>query len=82
VREDSLAGVDTRGLVERVRNLPEGARRRRLQRRLVEVRDLLASPRCAETQADGVPCASAGTSCEECGKAKDLLLSIVREIEE
>ena len=30
---------------------------------------LLAEPRCAECQADGVPCPHVGVSCELCGRA-------------
>jgi hypothetical protein len=30
---------------------------------------LLAEPRCADAQADGVPCPRADESCDECGRA-------------
>jgi hypothetical protein len=37
---------------------------------------LLAEPRCAECQADGVPCPHVSVSCEQCGRA----LSWVRDL--
>jgi hypothetical protein len=43
---------------------------------------LLAEPRCAECQADGVPCPHVGLSCEQCGRAvqwiRDLRDAIAR----
>jgi hypothetical protein len=43
---------------------------------------LLAEPRCAECQADGVPCPHVGVSCEQCGRAlawiRDLRDAIAR----
>jgi hypothetical protein len=74
--------VDTAGLVERVRSLPEGERKRRLQGRLLELGQLLASPRCGDMQADGTPCGSPESTCETCGRARELVLSLVREIAE
>ena len=38
-------------------------------RQLDELLGLLAEPRCAECQADGVPCPHVGASCEQCGRA-------------
>jgi hypothetical protein len=43
---------------------------------------LIAEPRCAEYQADGVPCPVVGVSCELCGRAtqwvRDLREAIAR----
>jgi len=47
-------------------------------RQFDELLALLAEPRCAECQADGVPCPHVGVSCEACGRA----LSWVRELRE
>ena len=47
-------------------------------RQLDELLALLAEPRCAECQADGVPCPHVGVSCEECGRA----LAWVRDLRE
>jgi len=47
-----------------------------------ELLALLAEPRCAECQADGVPCPHVAVSCEECGRAvewvRDLRDAIAR----
>ena len=76
------ADVDTTALVLRVRQLPEGERKKHLQGRLRELSALLASPRCREMQADGAPCGSADSSCEDCIRARELVSSLVREIGE
>jgi hypothetical protein len=38
-------------------------------RQLEELLALIAEPRCAECQADGVPCPHVGVSCDECNRA-------------
>ncbi len=38
-------------------------------RQLDDLLGLVAEPRCAEFQADGVPCPVVGVSCELCGRA-------------
>lgn len=51
-------------------------------RQFDELLALLAEPRCAECQADGVPCPHVAASCEECGRAlawvRDLRDAIAR----
>lgn len=51
-------------------------------RQLDDLLVLLAEPRCAECQADGVPCPHVGVSCELCGRAvqwvRDLREAIAR----
>jgi hypothetical protein len=51
-------------------------------RQFDELLALLAEPRCAECQADGVPCPHVGVSCEQCGSAltwvRDLRDAIAR----
>jgi len=51
-------------------------------RELDELLAMLAEPRCAECQADGVPCPHVGLSCEQCGRAvawiRDLRDAIAR----
>jgi len=41
---------------------------------------LAAEPRCAEAQADGVPCATLETDCEHCGRALAWLTRLRAEI--
>jgi hypothetical protein len=40
---------------------------------VTELADFVAEPSCAEMQADGAPCASADTSCDECRKLTSIL---------
>ncbi len=51
-------------------------------RQLDDLLGLLAEPKCAECQADGVPCPHVGVSCELCGRAvqwvRDLREAIAR----
>jgi len=51
-------------------------------RQLDDLLGLIAEPRCAEYQADGVPCPVVGVSCELCGRAtqwvRDLREAIAR----
>jgi hypothetical protein len=47
-------------------------------RQLDELLALLAEPRCAECQADGVPCPHVGVACEQCGRA----LTWIRDLRE
>jgi len=41
---------------------------------------LAAEPRCAEAQADGVPCGTAQNDCEDCGRALAWLARLRAEI--
>jgi len=51
-------------------------------RQFDELLALLAEPRCAECQADGVPCPHVAVSCEQCGRSltwiRDLRDAIAR----
>lgn len=51
-------------------------------RQFDELLGLLAEPRCAECQADGVPCPHVAVSCEQCGRSlewvRDLRDAIAR----
>lgn len=51
-------------------------------RQFEELLAVLAEPRCADGQADGVPCPQVDVSCEECGRAltwvRDLRNAIAR----
>lgn len=45
-----------------------------------ELLTLAAEPRCAEAQADGVPCGTLDTDCERCGRALGWLSRLRAEI--
>jgi len=53
-------------LVWALRELPEGRLRVELLSLLDELLAVARDPHCAETQADGVPCACLGVACDEC----------------
>ena len=45
-----------------------------------ELLTLAAEPRCAESQADGVPCGTSDADCETCGRALGWLARLRAEI--
>jgi len=45
-----------------------------------ELLTLAAEPRCAESQADGVPCGTLDTDCERCGRALGWLSRLRAEL--
>jgi hypothetical protein len=52
-----------------LRDLPPGRLRTDLLALVDELLGFAQDPRCAQMQADGVPCPSAHTSCDECQRA-------------
>ncbi len=80
---DPSKGVDFERealLIQRLRDeLPRDAQAR-FFREFETLLTLAAEPRCAEAQADGVPCGSAQNDCEECGRALAWLSRLRAEI--
>jgi hypothetical protein len=72
-RITAYLGADEWRLIQALRELPESTLRARLWELLVELTDFVREPRCPEVQADGVPCASAQASCDQCAQVTDLL---------
>ena len=60
-------------LLNTLRDLPRSVMRDRFFALLGELLRFVGDPRCAETQADGVPCASATVACDQCRKVVDVL---------
>ena len=60
-------------ILDGLRDLPEGDLKRTTEAFLLELSDQLANPRCADVQADGVPCGEAATDCEKCLTLKQLV---------
>ena len=58
--------------LEAIRKLPV----RRLHVLLAQLMKVASEPRCAESQADGVPCATAHGSCENCARFTEFVASI------
>jgi hypothetical protein len=65
--------AEERKLVLTLRGIPPSRLRDLLTTLVGELTDFVASPSCAEMQADGVPCATAEASCDECRKLTALL---------
>ncbi len=65
-------------LLEAVKDLPPA----RLRRLLDELVKLTAEPRCAEAQADGVPCPTAHNSCEQCAQFAEVLNRVRERLED
>jgi hypothetical protein len=63
-------------LVWALREVPEGRLRAELLSLLDELLAAARDPHCAETQADGVPCACLGVACDECQR----VLSRLRQL--
>lgn len=53
----------------------------RLQGEVRRALDVADCPRCAEVQADGVPCALPSTACDECARALDWIRGLRVEVE-
>lgn len=60
-------------IVSLLRDVPAGRSRRQLLALLRELVSFVASPSCAEMQADGVPCPTAHSSCDECQRIDSCL---------
>lgn len=52
-----------------------------IRRRLNLAIQVASSPTCPESQADGVPCASATTACDQCAKALEFIETVRAEVD-
>jgi hypothetical protein len=68
-------------LVLALRDIPESPLRRRFGELVTELVEFVSHPTCAEMQADGAPCTSAQTSCDECRKVSELLDGLRRRLD-
>jgi hypothetical protein len=67
-------------LVQRLRDALPADTRANFFREFDELLCIAADPRCAEAQADGVPCGTADANCEDCGRAIAWLARLRAEI--
>jgi hypothetical protein len=67
-------------LVAGLRDIPPSPLRDLMQEMMVALVDCVREPRCAEIQADGVPCETPAADCEQCLKVKELLFTLRRGI--
>ena len=64
---------EERRLLLALREIPESPLRELFRTLVAELTEFVASPTCAEMQADGAPCTSAEASCDQCRKLEQLL---------
>jgi hypothetical protein len=67
-------------LVAGLRDIPSSPLRDLMQEMMVALVDYVREPRCAEIQADGVPCETPAADCEQCLRVKELLFTLRRGI--
>ena len=67
-------------LVAGLRDSPSSPLRDLMQEMIVALVDYVREPRCAEIQADGVPCETPAADCEQCLRVKELLFTLRRGI--
>jgi hypothetical protein len=60
-------------LVGALRALPDSPLRELMLTLVSELADFVARPSCPELQADGAPCPTAETACDECRKVSSIL---------
>ena len=60
-------------LVRALRALPESPLRDLMKTLVSELADFVAQPSCPELQADGAPCPTAETACDECRRVSSIL---------
>lgn len=73
---------EERRLVLALREIPESPLRDLFTTLVSELTEFVASPTCAEMQADGAPCASAEASCDQCRKLETLLEGLRTRLQE
>jgi hypothetical protein len=79
VTQATLSGEEWR-LIEGLREIPRGGARDELLGLVHDLFDLVREPRCAESQADGVPCATVDMACEDCRHVASVLALLHRRL--
>ena len=67
-------------LIAGLRDIPASPLRDLMGEMMSALVEYVREPRCAEMQADGVPCASAEADCEQCVKVRGLLTTLKRGV--
>lgn len=67
-------------LVSDLRAIPESPLKERLDALLGELVKFAIDPKCAESQADGVPCTNTAADCESCRRVTDLIDLLRRRV--
>jgi len=67
-------------LVAGLRDIPASPLRELMHELMMSLVEYVREPKCAELQADGVPCESPAADCEQCVRVKALLLTLRRGV--
>lgn len=67
-------------LIRSLREIPDSPLRDLLEEVLHRLTDFVREPRCAEVQADGVPCDRPEADCEQCLRMKEILTRLSNQI--
>jgi hypothetical protein len=67
-------------LVAGLRDIPPSPLRELMHELMMALVEYVREPRCAELQADGVPCESPAADCEQCVRVKELLFTLRRGV--
>lgn len=62
------------------RELPEGNLKRQLEAFLTDLTVFVREPKCAQVQADGIPCDDVQADCEQCMKVEALIADLRRTL--
>ena len=65
--------AEERRIISALRDLPESPLKQLVGEVVSGLVDFVREPRCAEMQADGVPCAVPDADCEQCRKLRQML---------
>lgn len=75
-RASILVTPTEKKILASIRELPEGRLKTKLEEFLVDLTVFVRNPKCAQVQADGVPCDSAQADCEQCMKVEQLIADL------
>lgn len=73
---------EERQLVEALREVPESPLRRKMVAVLQALFSFARDPRCAEAQADGVPCENPAAQCDQCARITRVMDNLTRRVTE
>ncbi|MBZ5589966.1 MAG: hypothetical protein LAO05_15530 [Acidobacteriia bacterium] len=63
-------------LISGLRDIPPSPLRDLMHEMMTALVEYVREPKCAEMQADGVPCSSPTADCEQCEKVRQLLTNL------
>jgi len=63
-------------LISGLREIPPSPLRDLMKEMMTALVEYVREPKCAEMQADGVPCTSPAADCEQCQKVHQLLMTL------